>query len=99
MNITERKTWERIVTAMEEHRDRLGASIDAAMEGVPAGFESVPDDIFRLWFEERVAASPPLPITDPEGITVVASPWVAMLPLTTNGNQLLRRYERLTTRV
>ena len=95
MNVTEKKTWARIIESIEQRRNRLGDAIDKAMEGVPAGFESVPDDVFTLWFEEQVAASPPVVIQGPDGSVQVASPWILMLPMTTNGNALLRRYERL----
>lgn len=96
MNIAERKTWARIMAHIEDRQERVGAAIDESIEGIPTGFEPLKDDEFRLWFEQQVAGSPPVPIEAPDGTVRVASPWVAMLPLTENGNAILRRYERVT---
>lgn len=100
MGLYDSKSTERIFTQMEQMRDQLSKAIDTASEGVPIGFQSVPDTIFRLWFEQMVMMSPPVPITHPNGTQFIASPWVTMLSTSAvqGGRAILTRYERITNR-
>lgn len=87
---------ERILSRMDELRDRAIHALDEFAPGTPYGMVSLSDEEFVLWFEQQVQASPPVPMAGEDGVRVIASPFLAMLPYTDNGDELLRRYERLT---
>ena len=98
MALYDRESMLRVFELIQQMRDRLSAAIDEASEGIPLGFGKLNDEEFVFMFESRMGISPPVEIVDPAGFPAVASPWVAMLPLTENGDALLRLYERLKGR-
>lgn len=92
----DRASMNRILDYIEEYRRADGKAADEAARGLPLGFSNVGDEEFVAWFEGMVAKSPPTLITDETGMQFLASPWLAALPFSTNGDQILKRYERLT---
>ena len=96
MPLYDRQSMTRILDRIDELKERDRRAIENVSKGRPLGFEAVDDDEFRAWFEQQIGASPPTMLTDEEtGAQWVASPWIAALSFTENGEALMKRYERI----
>ena len=63
-------------------------------QGEPYGLNSLSNEEHAVWFEQQVAKYPPEAFKTKDGMTIIGSAWVMMLPFTENGELEIRRYER-----
>lgn len=83
-----------VIELCVEHMKLLHEKLPAQFEGQMPGVKRIDDAQFVPWFFYEASKWPPVQPFRLQGMTV--NSWVLGLPVTTNGDEQLRRFEDLT---
>ena len=83
-----------------EVKHRLEAGRKAIREALtdgppPPGLVAPTDEEFMTFIGGMLGQYPPEPMVDPDGMTILASPWIAALPFVAGGTQIVDRILRV----
>lgn len=92
------KSVEERVGIVLELAEQTQQFMDREFAGAVSGYVDPDDATFMRWYEERLAASPPVPMVLPDGRPVTASPWATALGYVQGGMEIVNRYTRLAER-
>lgn len=98
MTYYEEKSIDRIGKMVSQYAEQDRAALDRQFGNKPIGATEVDDATFLAWYEDKMAEFPPVPMTMPDGVEIIESPWPIMLAVSDGnvGKEILSRWRRLT---
>jgi hypothetical protein len=81
-----------VIDRVEALAEQFVVEFKEQFQGLAYGLNQLTDEQHAFWYEQQVAKYPPEVFKTKDGQMIVGSPWVLMLPFTTNGEAETRRY-------